>query len=164
MPTILARKQADGSVRYTAVVRIRRQGKVLHQEAKTFAHRSAAERWGKHREVALENPTALSRAQQPSTKLASLVRWYIDSFQHISKWQRSKQSQLLFLEKHPIGDVDAIFLESATLVDHIRSRRAKGAGPAAVANDLIWIGVVLRAAKSVRGLPVNPSVVDEAEL
>jgi hypothetical protein len=51
MPAIKARKQADGSVRYTAVVRIRRQGKVLHQEAKTFAHRSAAERWGKHREV-----------------------------------------------------------------------------------------------------------------
>lgn len=62
MPTIKARKQADSSLRYTAVVRIRRQGKVLHQEAKTFAHRSAAERWGKHREVALEDPSALVRA------------------------------------------------------------------------------------------------------
>ena len=90
MPAIKARKQVDGSLRYTAVVRIRRQGKVLHQEAKTFAHRSAAERWGKHREVALEDPSALVRAQQPSTKLSKLIRWYIDSFQHISKWQRSK--------------------------------------------------------------------------
>jgi hypothetical protein len=42
MAAIKARKQADGSTRYTAVVRIRRQGKVLHQEAKTFAYRSAA--------------------------------------------------------------------------------------------------------------------------
>jgi hypothetical protein len=41
----------------------------------------------------------------------------------------------------------------------VRSRRAKGAGTAAVLNDLIWIGVVLRAAKSVKALPVNPSVV-----
>lgn len=80
MPTIVARKQANGLVRYTAIVRIRRQGKVLHQEAKTFAHRSAAERWAKHREVALEDPTALVRAQQPSTKLSKLIRWYIDSF------------------------------------------------------------------------------------
>ena len=39
----------------------------------------------------------------------------------------------------------------AALIDHVRSRRAKGAGPATVANDLIWIGVVLRAAKNVRG-------------
>ncbi|MGH8236262.1 MAG: site-specific integrase, partial [Steroidobacteraceae bacterium] len=59
MPAIKARKQADGSTRYTVVVRIRQQGKVLHQEAKTFAFRSAAERWGKQREVALEDPAAL---------------------------------------------------------------------------------------------------------
>jgi integrase len=162
MPAIKARKQADGSTRYTAVVRIRRQGKVLHQEAKTFAYRSAAERWGKQREVALEDPSALVRAQQPSTKLARLIRWYIDSFQDISKWERSKQSQLLFLEKHPIGEVDAVSLESATLIDHVRSRRAKGAGPTTVSNDLTWIGVVLRAAKSVKGLSVHPTVVEEA--
>jgi integrase len=92
----------------------------------------------------------------------NLIRWYIDSFQPISKWQRSKQSQLLFLEKHPIGDVDAVFLESGTLVDHVRSRRAKGAGPMTVANDLRWIGVVLRAAKSVKGMPVHPEIVEEA--
>lgn len=162
MPTIKARKQADGSLRYTVVVRIRRQGKVLHQEAKTFAHRSAAERWGKHREVDLENPANLVRAQQPSTKLSNLIRWYIDSFQHVSKWQRSKQSQLEFLEKHLIGTADALHLGSATLVDHVRSRRAKGAGPTTVANDLTWIGVVLRAAKSVQNLPVDPRVVEEA--
>jgi len=164
MPAIKARKQANGTIRYTAVVRIRRQGKVLHQEAKTFAHRSAAERWGKHREVALEDPAALARAQQPSTKLSTLIRWYIDSFEKISKWQRSKQSQLLFLEKHPVGENDAVFLDSATLIDHVRSRRAKGAGPTTVANDLTWIGVVLRAAKSVKRLPVHPEVVDEARV
>lgn len=49
MPAIKARKQADGSTRYTAMVRIRRQVKVLHKEAKTFAYRSAAERWGRSR-------------------------------------------------------------------------------------------------------------------
>jgi hypothetical protein len=27
---------------------------------------------------------------------------------------------------HPIGDVDAVSLESATLIDHVRSRRQKG--------------------------------------
>jgi integrase len=48
------------------------------------------------------------------------------------------------------------------LVNHIRSRRADRAGPATAANDLIWISVVLRAAKSVRGIPVNPAVVAEA--
>ncbi len=42
MPTIRARKQADGSTRYTAIVRIRKGKTIIHQEYKTFAHRVAA--------------------------------------------------------------------------------------------------------------------------
>jgi hypothetical protein len=68
MPAIKARKQADGSVRYTAVVRTRRQGKVLHQEAKTFAHRSAAERWAKHREVASRTRRSVAFASTPRAR------------------------------------------------------------------------------------------------
>jgi integrase len=48
------------------------------------------------------------------------------------------------------------------LIDHVRSRRAEGTGAATVANDLIWIGVVLRAARSVKELPVRPEVVQLA--
>ena len=36
MATILAGRQANGSTRYTAVVRIRKGAFVVHQEAKTF--------------------------------------------------------------------------------------------------------------------------------
>jgi hypothetical protein len=32
-----------------------------------------------------------------------------------------------------------------------------------VSNDLTWIGVVLRAAKSVEGIPVHPEVVETAK-
>jgi len=43
MSYIRMRKQADGSTRYTAVIRIRVGKAIVHQEAKTFAHRSAAQ-------------------------------------------------------------------------------------------------------------------------
>jgi hypothetical protein len=42
MATIRARKQTDGSTRYTAIVRIRKGNAVIHQAYKTFAHRVAA--------------------------------------------------------------------------------------------------------------------------
>jgi integrase len=48
------------------------------------------------------------------------------------------------------------------LIGHVRRRRADGAGPATVMNDLIWIGVVLRAASTVRELPVRPEAAQEA--
>jgi hypothetical protein len=47
MPTIKARKQANGQTRYTAIVRIRRAGVILHRESRTFTHRSAAITWAK---------------------------------------------------------------------------------------------------------------------
>jgi integrase len=134
----------------------------VHQEARTFAHRAAALTWAKHREVALEDPSALIRVQQGAPTVAELVRWYIDNFETVSKWQRSKQAHLEFLERHTLGKHNALSLTVAELLDHVRSRRAKGAGPATVSNDLIWLGVVLRAAKNVRELPVRPEIVQEA--
>lgn len=149
-------------MRYTAEVRLRRGKVIVHSEGKTFMHRAAAEKWAKAREVALENPSELARSQFGEATLKSLIRWYIDDFRELSKWQRTKQSQLEFLEKHPIGTRNALGLTSAALVDHIRARRMRGAGPATASNDLTWIGVVLRAAKSIKQLPVRPEIVDEA--
>ena len=148
MATIRARKQSDGTTRYTAIVRIRKRKTIIYQEYKTFALRTAAISWAKHREVELEKPGSLYRAQHGTPTLAELIRWYIDSFETISRWQRSKQTHLEFLEHHAIGKANALTLTPAVLIDHVRSRRANGAGPATVINDLVWIGVVLRAAKT----------------
>lgn len=124
MATIKARRQANGSTRYTAIVRKRVGKTIVHREAKTFTHRSAAVSWAKHREVTLENPSALTRVHQGTPTLAELIRWYIDTFQTISKWQRSKQTHLEFLERHALGRADALTLTSAKLIDHVRSRRS----------------------------------------
>jgi integrase len=160
MATIKARRQANGSIRYTAIVRKRLGKTIVHREAKTFTHRSAALSWARHREVALENPAALTR--KGTVTLAELIRWYIDTFETISRWRRSKQTHLEFLERHSIGRSNALTLTSRMLIDHVRSRRADGAGPATVINDLVWIGVVLRAAKNVKELPVRPETTQEA--
>ncbi|MGH8208359.1 MAG: hypothetical protein ACREU6_01975 [Steroidobacteraceae bacterium] len=115
MATIRARRQADGSTRYTAYIRIRRGKAVLHTEARTFSHRAAALTWARHREIALEDPSALAHIRHGSTTIAELIRWYIDTFETISKWQRSKQTHLKFLERHALGNCDARTLTSAAL-------------------------------------------------
>jgi hypothetical protein len=63
MPYIKVRKQADGSTHYTAVARLRSGQTIVHQEARIFAHHSAAVRWAKHREVALDDPAAPSHVR-----------------------------------------------------------------------------------------------------
>ena len=69
-------------MRLHSQIRIHNSKAVVHQEAKTFSRRAAAE---------------------GELSLAALMGWYMENFQHISKWQRTKQAQLQFLEKHSIG-------------------------------------------------------------
>jgi integrase len=162
MATIKARRQANGSVRHTAIVRKRVGKTIVHRGAKTFTHRSAAVSWARYREVELESQAMPGRKQYEPVTLAELIRWYIDTFETISRWQRSKQAHLEFLERHTIGKANALELTAAALIDHVRRRRADGAGPATAMNDLIWVGVVLRAAKNVKQIPVRPEIAQEA--
>jgi hypothetical protein len=162
MATIKARRQANGTIRCTAIVRKRVHKTIAHREAKTFTHRSAAVSWAKHREVELEDPAALARKQHAPVTVGELTRWYVDTFEPISTWQRSKQSHLGCLERHALGKLNALSLAAAALINHVRARRADDAGPATVMNGLIGIGVVVRVAKNVRGLPVRPEIVHEA--
>jgi len=89
LATIKARRQANGSIRYTAIVRERVGKTIVHREAKTFTHRTAALSWARCREVELENPTALTRKQHSTVTLAELVRWYIETFE-ASSWLNPK--------------------------------------------------------------------------
>jgi hypothetical protein len=43
MATISARKLADGTVSFTAQIRIKRDGVQVYQESQTFAHKQAAQ-------------------------------------------------------------------------------------------------------------------------
>jgi hypothetical protein len=109
------------------IIRIRRGRTLIQQEYRTFAQRSAAARWAKHREVQLENQAVPGRKQHEPVTLAALIRWYIETFETISKWPRSKQSHLEFLERHAIGKENALELTAAALIGHVRRRRADGA-------------------------------------
>lgn len=136
MATIRARKRSDGTTRYTAIVRIRKGKAIVYQEYRTFALRTAAASWARHLEVELEDP-ATHRKQHASITLAELIRWYIETFETISKWQRSKQSHLEFLERHSIGKVDVLELTPGALttmhrrtigIPHEHRRVSIGAG------------------------------------
>jgi len=146
MAYIKIRKQSDGSTRYTAIVRLRRGKTIVHQEARTFAHRGAAVTWAKHREVVLEDPYALTRVQHGAPTLAELIRWYIDTFETISKWQRSKQAHLELLAFAAVTSQGPVAAEAPSghraqtqrartptarqlsLPDHVCCRSSPGAG------------------------------------
>jgi hypothetical protein len=114
----------------TAEGRLRKGKAVVYREIRTFTLRTAAKSWAKCREVALENPDELARAQEDlghaeaeDYGLRKLIRWYIDTFRAISKWGRSKQTTLEFLERHALANEDARKLSAARIIKHTQGRR-----------------------------------------
>lgn len=90
MATIVARKRADG-LRHTAIIRLKKDGEIIHREAQTFSTRAAAKEWARRREVELENPLTLAGGAPGELTLATLIRWYIDVHAHLT-WQTSMGS------------------------------------------------------------------------
>lgn len=160
MGGITRRRGRNGSISYRAQVRFRRHG-VDHNESQTFTSKQRAREWIRQREGELEAPGGLARATAPSARLGDLVQRYIEMYGEVREWGRTKQEHLLQITRMDIADWDATQVTAGDLVDHVRRRRLAGTGPATVGNDLIWLGIVFRAAKG-WGVAVEPQVVAEA--
>jgi hypothetical protein len=72
MGTIIPRKRKDGSTGYTALVRVKKAGKVVHSESQTFDREQAAKIWMKSRETELAKPGALDKKPDPPLSLGTL--------------------------------------------------------------------------------------------
>ena len=53
MGTITVRKAKNGEKRYTAQIRLRRNGEIVYQESQTFERRQVAKAWLSRRETEL---------------------------------------------------------------------------------------------------------------
>lgn len=163
MATIRKRANSKGEPRFEAIIRLKRAGKLIHRESRAFGRRTLAVEWAKQRERELEKPGVLERVVQPrtDTQLAKLIKKYREDFEHLGRWGRTKHAALKALEGMKVAEHDATTLTTEQLVAHVRARRLAGAGPSTAGQDLTWLGVVLKAARGVWGLPVNPYVVEE---
>ena len=163
MATIVARKRSDGTTAYTAQIRIKRAGVVVHSEAKTFARRATAKAWAAEREEQIRrDPSATTRAEHVGVTVGDLIRRYVAAREAIEPLGRSKGQHLNLLLSFDIASIPALTLTTQRVIEHVQGRRESGVGGATVANDLIWLRVVFRYARSAFGVPVDPHVLDDA--
>lgn len=80
-----ARKLADGSVSYTAQIRIKRDGVQVYQESQTFARKQAAQAWA--RESELDEPGAIERASRKGATAKEMIDQYLRKVE--SAWPHS---------------------------------------------------------------------------
>lgn len=162
MATITKRRRKDGSLRYTAQIRIRRQGKIIHTESRTFSRLAVAREWAREREERLAQPGELERVAHVGIDLGELFKRYREEVSVLRPPSRSKDAALRWLEQQPVAKRNALTLRAGHLVEHARQRRLAGTAPSTVQTDLSWIRVVCRYARRAWGLPIPVAEIDDA--
>ncbi|MFT3807174.1 site-specific integrase [Arenimonas sp.] len=162
MGTIRGRKRQNGTTGYTAQIRLKRHGQIVHTEAATFNTKSLATEWLKRREGALAVQRSRGEVVGRRMTVAEMVSWYETREPKDQPWGRTKKRDLSALRTGRLASRRVDQLTRRDFIEQIEARRAAGAGPSTAANDIIWLRQVLRAAFAVLGVPVPLAELDGA--
>ena len=156
MATIRKKTRADGTFAYKAEIVIKKDGVVVHRESKTFNKQKLARDWALRREVELQ--TANVYAKKDYLPVRDVIGRYIKEF---APEGRTKNADLNALMKRDIAVIDVHKLTSKDLIKHIRQRNLE-CKPQTAANDLVWLGTVIRTMTGVIDLDIDVSIFDAA--
>lgn len=154
MATITERKKMDGTISYTAQIRLKRGGKIVYQQSETFNRRALARAWADRREAELQRPGALEQIA-PQITIAELIHKTVEHLETIRPLGRTKRFTLLALAETELAETLATELTAPALVEHCRLRALAGCAPPTVLNDVIHLRAAYQAGRSMFGLPLN---------
>lgn len=156
MATFSKYKKKSGAISYTAQIRIKRGGKVVHSESFTAPKLSIAKAWAKKREAELAEPGAIE-ALSFAVTVGEVLRWYL-AFSE--KAGGTKSTAIEYLRKQPIAELDAVKLTVDDCLTHAKDR--KPASPATILQDFIWLRLAMNSYRVAKAAPVAAQSVEDA--
>ena len=158
MATITQYKKKSGKISYRALIRIAKNGTIVHMESETFDTKTLAKAWAMKREAELSAQKVFRPKEKP-LKISKVIQDYISQFGH--GYGRSKNYDLARLLRYPLAELDISELNPQILIAHCIERN-KTAKPQTVKNDVIWLKTAIRTMRSVNGFTFDLAVFDDA--
>jgi hypothetical protein len=160
MGTVTPRKRQDGTTGYTAQIRLKRGGKVIHTEAQTFDLKPAATAWLKKREGQLAQPGALDRIRADDPTLAKVIDRYIS--ESLKAIGRTKEQVLRAIKSHDIANLKCSEIGSNEIASFAK-QLAQKIEPQTVNNYISHLSAVFAVAKPMWKYPLNHQTIKDAE-
>lgn len=157
MGTILARKRKDGTMGYTALIRIKKGGKIIHAETETFDRDQAAKAWMKKRETELAQPGALDKPDDPI--LADVIDTY--NTDKLRPHGKTKDQVLRSIKNSEIGEMRCSQITSQDLVRFAQSIDAQ---PSTRGNYMSHLASIFSVARPAWGYPLDKQAMDDARV
>lgn len=157
MGTILKRTRKDGTVGYTAIIRIKRDGKLVHTETETFERDQVAKAWLKKRETELAKPGALDKPNDPT--LSDVIDVY--NADKLRPHGKTKDQVLRFIQASDLGQLKCSEVTSQAI---LRFAQGFTSQPQTVANYISHLASVMSVAKPAWGYPLDKQAIDDARV
>ena len=159
MGTVITRKRSNGSTGYQAQLLIKRGGKIVHREGRTFDRKQAAAAWLEKREKELARPGALERLRAPDPSLAAVIDRYTD--ESIKKIGRTKAQVLRAIKTYDIASKTCSEITSTDVIAFANQLIIK-VSPQTVANYLSHLAAVFAVARPAWGYPLDQTAMKDA--
>ena len=159
MGTVIPRKRSNGSTGYQAQLLIKRGGKTVHREGRTFDRKQAAAAWLEKREKELARPGALARLRAPDPSLAAVIDRYTD--ESIKKIGRTKAQVLRAIKTYDIASKTCSEITSTDVIAFANQLTIK-VSPQTVANYLSHLAAVFAVARPAWGYPLDQTAMKDA--
>ena len=150
--------------RFQAIVRAKRNGVIVFEEARTFPTEALARDWGRRLDAKVQREGAPAARQRTKT-LSELLVEHIEALEANPnvKLRRTRVTEVHQLASdNRIGKLKLSELEPHHFSDWAAKRRAEGAGPTTVLHNLATIRATLNVAKPLYGYDVRPEVLADA--
>ena len=157
MGSIVERKRKDGSSAWRVQIVVRREGHIV-RDGRTFEEKNRAKAWMAQREAEIASGHWAPRGHT----LGSIIQRYIDEYEQVSNWGRSKGADLRRIQTYAIANHDVETLKSRHFVEHIMNRRKSGVAAATANTDLVWIRGALRVARAAWGYQIDLQELEDA--
>jgi integrase len=159
MATIVARPRKDGTIGYTAQIKVKRGGRVVFSQAQTFDREAAAQAWAKKKEAALAKPGGLEAATKPKGTLSDAIDRYVGLFR--KDIGRTKEQVLLALKGYEIATKSLPDITAADVLDLAREL-GHGRQPQTVQNYLSHLSAVFSVARATWGADLDRNVMRDS--
>lgn len=157
MGSILSRKRKDGTIGHTAMIRLKKGGKIIHAETETFDRKPAAQAWLKKRETELAQPGALDKPRDPT--LAVVIDKY--NADKLRPHGKTKDQVLRTIRNSDLGELRCSAITSQELVRYAQSIKAQ---PQTVGNYISHLAAVFGVARPAWGYPLDKGAMDDARV
>lgn len=157
MGTIIRRERKDGSVGYTAQVRVKKGGKVVHAETQTFDREAAAKTWIKKRETELAEPGALDKPEDPI--LSVVIQKYLGD--KLKPHGKTKDQVLRTIASSWLGETHCSQIDSATVIKYLEGLTSQ---PQTRGNYLSHLSAIFTVARPASGYPLDKQACEDARV